>query len=71
MFKKNSLKCTFLEYYSIMIHTKFHSMRNRAEKDAVRWCHLTLQFIAGASVHIREPKTRVAPIFCFVHIYKP
>ena len=26
------------------------TMRNRAEKDAVRWCHLTHQVIAGASV---------------------
>ena len=22
-------------------------MRNRAEKDAIRWCHLTHMFIAG------------------------
>ena len=38
------------------------SMRNRAEKDAVRWCHLIHQFIAGASVHSREAKTRVAEV---------
>ena len=38
-------------------------MRNREEKDAVRWCHLTHQFIAGASVHSREPKTRVAELY--------
>ena len=25
-------------------------MRNRAENDAVRWCHLTHQFIAGGEV---------------------
>ena len=37
-------------------------MRNRAEKAAVRWCHLTHQVIAGASVHSREPKTRVAEV---------
>ena len=30
---------------------------NRAEKDAVRWCHLTHQVFAGASVHSREHKT--------------
>ena len=47
------------------------SMRNRAEKDAARWRHLTHEFIAGASVHSREPKTKVAPIFCFKEIYKP
>ena len=38
-------------------------MRNRAEKDAIRWCHLTHQFIAVASVHSREPKTRVAEVY--------
>ena len=38
-------------------------MRNRAEKDAVRWCHLTHQVIAGASVHSREPKVRVAEVY--------
>ena len=38
-------------------------MRNRAEKDAVRWCHLTHQFIAGASVHSREPIARVAEVY--------
>ena len=38
-------------------------MRNRAEKDAVRWCHLTHQVIAGASVHSREPKARVAQVY--------
>ena len=38
-------------------------MRNRAEKDAVRWGHLTYQFVAGASVHSREPKTRVAEVY--------
>ena len=37
-------------------------MRNRAEKDAVRWCHSTHQVIAGASVHSREPKARVAEV---------
>ena len=30
------------------------SMSNRAEKDAVRWCHLTHQVFAG---HSREHKT--------------
>ena len=48
-------------------------MRNRAEKDAVRWCHLTHQVIAGASVHSREHKTslvRCTDIF-FEEIYKP
>ena len=39
------------------------TMRNRAEKDAVRWCHLTHQVIAGASVHSREPKTTVAEVY--------
>ena len=29
-------------------------MRNRAEKHAVRWCHLTHQFIAGASVYVLQ-----------------
>ena len=41
-------------------------MRNRAAKDAVRWCHLTHQVIAGASVHSREHKTslvRCIPTF--------
>ena len=33
------------------------SMRDRAENDAVRWCHLTHQIIAGASVHSRGHKT--------------
>ena len=33
------------------------AMSNRAEKDAVRWCHLTHQVFAGASVHSREHKT--------------
>ena len=35
-------------------------VRNRAEKDAVRWCHLTHQVIAGASVHSREHKPQTA-----------
>ena len=39
-------------------------MRNRPEKDAVIWCHLTHQFIVGgASVHSRERKTRVAEVY--------
>ena len=38
-------------------------MRNRAAKYAVRWCHLTHQVIAGASVHSREPKSRVAQVY--------
>ena len=37
-------------------------MSNRAEKDAVRWCHLTHQVNAGASVYSREPKARVAEV---------
>ena len=42
------------------------AMRNRAEKHAVRWCcHLTHQVIAGASVHSREPKTRVAEVYTY------
>ena len=40
-------------------------MRNRAEKYAVRWCHLTHQVIAGASVHSREPKARVAEVYSY------
>ena len=36
------------------------------EKDAVRWCHLTHQFIAGASVHSREPKARVAEVYTYL-----
>ena len=39
------------------------TMTNCAEKDAVRWCHLTHQFIAGASVHSREPSRGVYPYF--------
>ena len=45
-------------------------MSNRAEKDAVRWCHLTHQVFAG---HSREHKTslvRCANIF-FEETYKP
>ena len=38
-------------------------MRNRAEKHAVRWCHLTHQVNAGASVHSREPKARVVEVY--------
>ena len=38
-------------------------MRNLAEKHAVRWCHLTHQVNAGASVHSREPKARVAEVY--------
>ena len=38
-------------------------MRNRAEKHAVRWCHLTHQVNAGTSVHSREPKARVAEVY--------
>ena len=38
-------------------------MRNRAGKDSDRWCHLTHLFIAGASVYIREPETRVAEVY--------
>ena len=38
-------------------------MRNRAEKHAVRWCHLTHQVNSGASVHSREPKARVAEVY--------
>ena len=47
-------------------------MRNRAETDAVRWCHLTHQFIAGASLHSHERKTRVADVYrhFFEEIYK-
>ena len=40
-------------------------MRNRAYKYAVRWCHLTHQVIAGASVHSREPKARVAEVYSY------
>ena len=50
------------------------TMRNRAEKDAVRWCHSTHQFIAegisssrgrgeSTSVHSREPKATVAEVY--------
>ena len=48
-------------------------MSNRAEKDAVRWCHVTHQVFAGASVHSREHKTslvRCTDIF-FEETYKP
>ena len=38
-------------------------MRNRAEKVAVRWCHLTHRVNVGASVHSREPKARVADVY--------
>ena len=38
---------------------------NRAEKYAVRWCHLPHQVIAGASVHSREPKARVAEVYSY------
>ena len=40
-----------------------HAMMRRAEKDAVRWCHLTHLFIAEASVHSSKPKTRVAELY--------
>ena len=48
-------------------------MRNRAGKDAIRWCHLTHQFIAGASVHSRKPKISAAEVYryFFEEIYKP
>ena len=39
------------------------AMRNHAEKGAVRWWHLTHQFIPGAFVHSREPKTRVEEVY--------
>ena len=32
----------------VILLNKFNSMSNRAEKDAVRWCHLTHQVFAGA-----------------------
>ena len=35
-------------------------MRNRAEKDAVRSCHLTH---ASVHTHSHEPKTRVAEVY--------
>ena len=38
-------------------------MRNRADKDTVRRCHLTHQFIGRASVHSREHKTRGADVY--------
>ena len=38
-------------------------MRNRADKHAVRWCHLTHQVNAGASVHSCEHKARVADVY--------
>ena len=39
------------------------AIRNRSEKDAVRWCHLTHQFIVGGISYSREPKTRVAEMY--------
>ena len=45
------------QYKPIRPNTNYEAMRNRAAKDAVRWCHLTHQVIAGASVHSREHKT--------------
>ena len=50
---------------------KLHSMGNCAEKYAVRWYHITHQFIAGGrdestSVHSREPKTIII-IIIFIY----
>ena len=51
-----------LHTFSFTFRYSIHLMKNRAEKDAIRWCYLTHQFIAGASVHSREPKARVAEV---------
>ena len=36
------------------------------KKHAARWCHLTHQVNAGASVHSREPKARVADVYPYL-----
>ena len=42
---------TYVGLHTFQI-TKQNSMSNRAEKDAVRWCHLTHQVFAGGDQFI-------------------
>ena len=46
------------------------SMSNRAEKDAVRWCHLTHQVFAGQSHEHKTSLVRCTDIF-FEETYQP
>ena len=43
----NSVNVVSWQYWCPERSTTAETTRNRAEKDAVRWCHLTHQFIAG------------------------
>ena len=46
---------SFSEMRLVILSACCHAMRNRAYKDGVRWCHLTHQLIARASVHSCDP----------------